>query len=206
MKASPNPPPPAIPRSDAGHGPARWGGTFRWGMVVLVWSGMAVLAGDESLALEYKVKAGYLFNFAKYIEWPAGAFPSADSPLVVAVVDGQGAGPVLAGVLEGKSVGGHPLKVTTLAAGTPPVGVHILMLTRASQRTPEEARRLLGEAPTLLVGETEDFAERGGVIGFVQEEDRVRFNLCLAHAAEVGLKISAKLSSIAKSVQPRKRR
>lgn len=175
-------------------------------MVVLVWSGIAVLAGDASLALEYKVKAGYLFNFAKYVEWPAGAFPSADSPLVVAVVDAQEAGSVLAGVLEGKEVNGHPVKVISVLSRTPPTGVHILVMTRASGKTPEEARKLLGAAPTLLVGETEDFAERGGVIGFVQEEDRIRVSLCLAHAAEAGLKVSSRLSSIAKAVQPRKRR
>ena len=52
-------------------------------------------AADSVLTLEYKVKAGYLFQFAKFVEWPASAFPSADSPFVIGVLDRNEAVPIV---------------------------------------------------------------------------------------------------------------
>jgi hypothetical protein len=84
---------------------------------------------------------------------------------------------------------------------TLPKDAHILMVTRAAGLPPEEIRAALGSAPTLLVGESEQFAERGGAIAFVLEDQKIRLTLCRAHARETGLKVSAKLSTVARSVR-----
>ena len=159
------------------------------------------VAADSGSALEYKVKAGYLYNFARFVEWPASAFPSPSSPFIIGVIDGGEALPVLEKLFAGKEVAGHPVQVKAIPASTPMNDAHILLVTRAGGKTPEEIRTALGSAPTLLVGETDQFAERGGSIAFVHEDDSVRLTLCLEHAADSGLKISAKLSSVAKSVK-----
>jgi hypothetical protein len=159
------------------------------------------LGGAESAALEYKVKAGYLFNFAKYIEWPTNAFRSTNSPFVIGVLDAAEASPVLRAVFEGKKVDGRPVEVRAVFAETIGSDVHLLMVTRMAGHTPEELRRFAGSAPVLIVGETNEFAERGGAIGFVHEGESVRLTLCREHAAAAGLKVSAKLSSVARSVK-----
>ncbi|MBL9126655.1 MAG: YfiR family protein, partial [Verrucomicrobiales bacterium] len=81
-------------------------------MLLFTWLVILVMAGDAAQALEYRVKAGYLFNFAKFVEWPAGAFASEDSPFVVAVLGNEEAGAVVASALEGKTINRHPVRVT----------------------------------------------------------------------------------------------
>ena len=188
--------------------------TTRWASRSIRLAALVLTAGAclfsmraaEATALEYKVKAGYLFNFAKYVEWPASAFPAADSPFIIAVLDGTEAGPVLEQVLGGKNVNGHPVQVKTVSAANLPKDAHILLVTRTADKTPEEIREALGTAPTLMVGETDQFAERGGAIAFVRDEESVRLTLCLEHASRNGLKISAKLSNVAKSVKAKRKK
>ena len=160
---------------------------------------------DSAAALEYKVKGGYLFNFAKFIEWPAASLPTTNSPFIIAVLDGGEAGPVLAQLFAGKTINGHPLQVRSASAASLPNDAHILLVTRAADRTPEELRERLGTAPTLLVGETDKFAERGGTFGFVREGESFRLTLCIEHAAEAGLKVSAKLASVARAVKSKRK-
>ncbi|HAV63729.1 MAG TPA: hypothetical protein DCY13_15350 [Verrucomicrobiales bacterium] len=158
-------------------------------------------AQDAVTDLEYKVKAGYLFNFAKFVDWPPGSFPDADSPFIIAVIDKGEVIPILEKVLANKTVHGRTVLVRQVTAEAIPRDAHILLVTRAAGVTPESVRNALGNAPTLLVGETEQFAERGGVIGFVRENESVRLTLCLEHASENQLKISARLASVARSVR-----
>lgn len=167
-------------------------------------SPMAARAADSAAALEYKVKAGYLFNFARFIEWPESAFPSTNSPFVIGVLDGGEASPVLRSLFEGKQVNGRPVEVRSVFPETIGKDIHILLVTRAAGKTPEDLHKFAGSASMLMVGETDEFAERGGVIGFVREEESVRLTLCLEHATEAGLKVSAKLSSVAKVVKSKR--
>src|SRR5687767_9675389 len=89
------------PRWLAGLARAVIGGALA-AVLALLSGPMAVGAVDSTAALEFKVKAGYLFNFAKFVEWPDSAFPSADSPFIIAVLDGNEAQPVIEQILAGK--------------------------------------------------------------------------------------------------------
>jgi YfiR/HmsC-like len=162
-------------------------------------------AADSATALEYKVKSGYLLNFARYIEWPAACLPAPDSPFVIGVLDGGEALPVVKTLLEGKKVDSHPVQVKAVTADQIGKDIHILLVTRAAGKSPEEIRAALGDAATLLVGETEQFAERGGTVGFTREEESIRLSLNLERATEAGLKVSAKLASVAKQVKTKKK-
>ena len=172
----------------------------------LLLSPLGVWAADSAAALEYKVKAGYLFNFARFIEWPERAFPSTNSPFVIGVLDGGEASPVLRSLFEGKQVNGRPVEVRSVFPETIGRDIHILLVTRAAGKTPEDLRKLAGSASMLMVGETDEFAERGGAIGFVREEESVRLALCLEHATEAGLKVSSKLSNVAKLVKSKRKK
>lgn len=176
--------------------------------LVIVWMALSLVpllhGADAASTLEYKVKAGYLYNFGKFVEWPSTAFTATNSPFVIAVLDAGGAQPVIEQVLAGKSVGGHPVQVRSVTGPALPTDAHILLVTRSAKRRPEDLLSALGGASTLLVGETDEFSELGGVFGFVREKENVRLTLCLEHAARANLKISAKLSSVAKPVKSKR--
>lgn len=177
-----------------------------WALVLLVClcalPSRAIAA--DAAALEYKVKAGYLFNFAKFIEWPAASAPKTNSPLVIGILDGGEAFPVVKPLLDGKTVDGRVVQVKAVTADQVGSGLHILLVTRAAGKTPEEIRIALGSAATLLVGETDRFAELGGMMGFTREEDSVRLTLNLERATEAGLKVSSKLAGVAKLVKSKR--
>lgn len=168
------------------------------------WLPPRAAAAGEEMALEYKVKTGYLFNFANFVEWPAAALPGPGSPFVIGVLDGGEALPVLQALLAGKTVNGHPVQVRALSAERIGRGLHIVFVTRSAGVSPAEIEAALGGAATLLVGETERFAERGGMVGFVREGDNIRFQLNLERVAQAGLKASAKLASVARLVTTRR--
>ncbi len=158
-------------------------------------------ADDTPTTLEYKIKAGYLFNFAKFVEWPETVLPETKSVIIIGVLDHAEALPIIQQVLAGKSVNGHPLQVKSISSAAPEAGCHILFVTRAAGKSPEEIRAALGQAATLLVGETERFAEKGGMFGLVHEEESVRLTVNLEAVARAGLRVSARLASVAKVVK-----
>jgi hypothetical protein len=174
------------------------------GVLALLGTPCPLSAAESALALEYKVKAGFLFNFARYVEWPAAALPETNSPIVIGVIDGADALPVIQKQLEGKAVNNRPLQVKAIAAAGPGTGCHILFVSRSAGQSASDVRQALGQSTILLVGETEQFAERGGIIGFVREEESFRIHLNLEAAAQARLKVSARISSIAKLVKTKR--
>jgi hypothetical protein len=169
----------------------------------LVFTSRRASAAESTTQLEYKVKAGYLFNFARFITWPTSAFPFTNSPFIIGVLDGGEASPIIRGLMEGKQIDGRPVEVRSVLAETISQDIHVLLVTRAADKSPEELRKLSKSAPLLMVGETDEFAERGGTIGFVRENESVRLTLCLERATESGLKVSSKLASVARLVKPK---
>lgn len=178
-----------------------------WLAVLALLAALGVLAGpvaasESPLSLEYKVKAAYLYNFVKYVEWPSTE-SATNTPIVIGLVGGSEALPVLQQVLAGKTVDGRPLQVKGLAKPARDAGCQILFIHQSAAQTPAQIRQALGPAPILVVGESERFAENGGMIGFVREADSFRIHLNLDSATQSGLKVSAKLSSVARLVKTR---
>ncbi len=158
---------------------------------------------QDTGALEYKVKAGYVFNFAKFIEWPEASFATPQAPMIVAVLDDNSVVPTFQQVLQGKAVNGRPIEVKTVASVGAAAGAHVLVVPRSFKLEAPAIRQQLGRSATLIVGEVENFAESGGTIGFVKDGENLRFHLNLEVADAVGLKVSSKLSSVARIVHTR---
>ncbi len=177
-------------------------------LALLLLSGLFALparaADDHAVQFEYKVKAGYLFNFAKYVEWPTNSLPETNSPIVIGVMDGTGALPVIQQVLSNKMAGDRPVIVKAVTTPEAMSGCHILFVCRSVKTTPHDVMAVLGGTPTLVVGESELFAERGGMIGFYPEDERLRFTLNLESVARANLKVSAKVASVARVVKSQK--
>jgi hypothetical protein len=156
----------------------------------------SVTAHAKNVALEYQVKAVYLFNFAKFIEWPAEA---RSGPLTICVAGQNPFGDVLEETLHGEAVNDRPLTMRLIQAPEP--GCHIVFVPQGTA-TAAYVRAVRG-TPTLTVGESPDFIAEGGIINFVIEEGKVRFQIDAKAAERAELRISSHLLRLARTVDKR---
>jgi hypothetical protein len=143
-------------------------------------------------APEEPVKAVFLFNFAHFVQWPAGTFATSTQPFVIALAGGEELVPYLEEVVRGETVNGHPLRVTPLR-GAPQGGAgHILFIGRSAAA---QLPRILQDAPpgALTVSDLPDSARNGVMIELVNERNRIRLRVNLAAARAAGLTISSNL-------------
>ena len=151
----------------------------------------------QGVANEYQVKAAFLYNFAKFVEWPDGTFANSTSALTVCVLGKDPFGKVLDDAILGKRIAEHP---AILARGKRiqdlPECQIVFVSASDSPQLPEILRALHGRK-VLVVGETENFAGSGGAIEFVLEANRVRFAINTDAADRAGLKVSSKLLALA---------
>jgi hypothetical protein len=171
--------------------------------VAAMFSVGAVMA-QEKASVEYKVKAAYLLNFAKFVEWPTNRFPTATSPIKVGVLGKDPFGPDLDRIMEGRVIDGR--KPEIIRASEPEAGLdcHIVFVSSSERRRFPEIIETLHKANVLTVGEHEQFVQQGGIIRFflhddpVRSESTVRFEINAPAAQKAGLRISSKLLQIAK--------
>jgi hypothetical protein len=169
-------------------------------LALLLISGSLLGADVGQRAGEYQVKAAFLYNFAKYVQWPAEAPAVQAGTFVITILGDDPFGPSLDETLRGKTI--DRLKVVVRRAGSPEeLRASQIVFISESQRgqLPEILKRLEG-APTLTVAEMDDFAERGGVIGFRMDGDRVRLDINPSAAARARLRISSELLKLARIV------
>jgi hypothetical protein len=160
---------------------------------------LTVVAQAQS-APEYQVKAAFLFNFAKFVEWPADAFASSDAPLQICVLGQDPFGHDFEQTIEEKTVNGHRLEIIH-PSGLPQARACQIIFVAASEgpRLREILRDLRG-AGVLTVGDAAGFARMGGIINFVLDDSRVRFEINLQAAERAHLKLSARLLTVAKLI------
>jgi len=149
---------------------------------------------------EYDLKAAFLLNFANFVEWPAHAFPAADTPITIGVLGEDPFGSSLDEIVAGETVRGRRLVVRRYPSVDRVETCHILFVGASEARRLDAILEALGQRSILTVGETKDFTSRAGIIGFevVQRRLRLRINLGAATAAQ--LVISSKLLRLAEVV------
>lgn len=144
---------------------------------------------------EYDVKAAFLYNFGKFIEWPDGAFASANAPLLIGVYGDNPFGNRLAIVVRGKTINGHPV-VARQVSFNELKSCQILFICRSEQKNMKDILAALGGSGVLTV--TEEMNSQSGImINFIVQDDRIRFEINNTAAEKVGLKISSKLLILA---------
>jgi hypothetical protein len=148
---------------------------------------------------EYQVKAAFLLNFTKFIEWPAAAFETPAAPIAICILGDDPFGSALDQFVAGEVVNGRKVTVERIKHAPPPKACQVLFTARSEK---DAARSLLGLGMgTLTVGESEAFVRDGGMIAFVVEDRRVRFEINQTAAQSAGLKLSSRLLNVAKSVE-----
>jgi len=162
---------------------------------VLVVDGKA----SPSDSLEQEVKAAMVYNFTRFIEWPARAFKDGASPLVVAVVADETAARSMEVAFRGKDYAGRPIVLKRLESTTGVDGCHVLYLSQPEKRAAEDLLKAVAQSPVLTISDLENFPQRGGMIGFVRVDSRVRFRINNGVASQAGLTISSKLLSLSQN-------
>jgi len=152
---------------------------------------------QEFRPAEYQVKAAFLFNFTKFVEWPRRAFASQTSPLVIGILGENPFHDDLGRMIQNKTVDGHPLEIRLLNSAQQATNCHILFISAPQSQQLQETLKALRGNPILTVGETERFTEVGGMINFFLEGTKIRFQINNEAATRAGLKISSKLMSLA---------
>lgn len=171
------------------------------GAFVLVGAAFAAASLRADVSREYEVKAAFLYNFTKFVEWPDGRFESSDEPLVIAVLGRSPFGDGLVAAVEGRQVSGRGIVVRPVATAEEARSAHLLFVPAGEEgRFAAIAGALRGAAVT-TVGESDRFAAQGGIITFVQEAGRLRFAINLEAAERERLKVSAQLLRLATHVR-----
>lgn len=152
---------------------------------------------QEAPLSEYRLKAAFLFNFAKFVEWPPEAFAAPKSPIIIGVLGDNPFGTDLEETVRNKLIGERPVVVKVFQATDVATNCHILFISNSEKkRLPEILATLRGNS-VLTVGETDDFIEAGGMINFVPEGNKIRFQINDETARRAKLQISSKLMSLA---------
>jgi hypothetical protein len=161
------------------------------------------LAAQGVRASEYQVKAVFLFNFAQFVDWPAAAFPASDTPLVICVLGNDPFGDALDQTVRNERLGGRPFQVRRHRSVDEITTCHILFISRSEANRPEAILASLKQRPILTVSDADGFAQRGGMIRFVTDRNRIRLQLNLAAAEAAHLTISSKLLRAAEIIPRR---
>ena len=172
------------------------------GMTLNITSPADAQSGDADSS-EYLIKAGFIYNFAKFVEWPSAAFSQADSPIVIGILGTDPFGNVLDRIVEDKKIGPRGFVVRRYKWGKDVKDLKdckILFVSSSERAHIDEILQSVKGFPILTVGETPGFAERGGVIRFTLEDNRVRFEVNVDAAHQADLNISSRLLTLAKII------
>ena len=149
---------------------------------------------------EYQIKAAFLFNFAKFVEWPADAFASPQAPFAICVLGEDPFGSLLDATLAGKSMGAHPALLRRIKEYGEVRHCHMVFVSSSEIHSYVEVIESVGRSSVLLVGDTEGFAALGGMIEFTVEGNHVRFLINPDAAQRARLTLSSKLLMLARIV------
>ena len=150
---------------------------------------------------EYQVKAAFLYNFAKFVEWPPGTFAKSNDPIEICIVGQNPFGSTLEEMVQGKRIGDRAFAVRRFPDTQQTSNCQILFIGASEGKRTRALLEAMKGAGILTVGETGDFTALGGIIGFKLEGPRVRIQIALETAEHTRLRISSKLLSLAEIVK-----
>ncbi|HSY19875.1 MAG TPA: YfiR family protein [Candidatus Acidoferrales bacterium] len=172
------------------------GATVRLIFFALLLFGVKSPAQDAA-PTEYQIKAAFVYNFAKFVEWPPEAFAAPTSPIVIGVLGENVFGDNLQKAISNKVLNDRPLQFKEFHSVAEATNCHILFISTSEKAKFSKIMQGLRGTSVLTVGETGEFIGAGGMINFVLEANKVRFQINDEAAKKAGLKISSKLLSLA---------
>ncbi len=163
--------------------------------------GFCSLAHAQSKEIsEYEIKAAFLYNFAKFIEWPEEMFADTDSPFIFGILGDDPFGQVLEQTIGSKFIQGRSLEIVRFKQYEEIKYCHILFINFSEYGHIKEIFKHIDLLGILTIGDEEGFAEQGGIINFYMEDDKVCLCINPNAAERARLKISSKLLNVAQIV------
>lgn len=150
--------------------------------------------GDD---LEYQVKAAMIYNFTRFVDWPPAVWKGSHDPMIVGILGSDPLGPTLDDVLQGKSHEGRDIRVRRVHSIEGIEGCHLLFISKSERKHLAEILHAAQSFSVLTVSDIEGFVEAGGMIGFILDSNRIRFEIGAAAANRARLVISSKLLGLA---------
>ena len=145
-----------------------------------------------------QVKAAYMLNFARFIEWPANRLP-AGAPLRICVLGPDPLGLTL-GALEGRTIQGHEVQARQVDGLEQAAECHMLFIPESEHRRLPTVLHWVANKGVLTISDIDGFVQQGGGIGFVLEDNRVRFNIHQGVLVRDNLRASAQLLKLGRQV------
>lgn len=168
-------------------------------MLAACW-GLAAPGSAQSVE-ESQVRAAYLYNFAKFVDWPAGTFRSPDDPAVICVFGDDRTSDVLEQAVSGKRANGRPVESKRLHSTAECKPCHILFIGFSDKARIAEILHELHGLSVLTVGQSDQFIPLGGMINLARKDVTIELEVDPAAAAAAGLKISSRLLVIARLIK-----
>ncbi len=165
--------------------------------VLLAFAGGHARAQDSTPS-EYQVKAAFIWNFAKFIDWPPPSFSSPDGPLTIGVLGDNPLSETLGEFLKGKTANNRPLVAKQCRTLDEAKTCHVLFVSASESKRLPEILAELSKSSVLTVSETDQFIKEGGMINFFREGNKFRFQINDQAARSAGLKIASKLLELSR--------
>jgi len=163
----------------------------------------SAVGAEFGSAREHQIKAAFVYNFAKFVEWPAPRFETTNSPVIIGVLGKTAINTALEAVVKNRKINDREILVKPVATAAEARATHLIFLPAEEDKQFEVLLTSLAGSGVLTVGESASFAKAGGMINFVLDEDKdkVRFEINLEPVEQAGLKLSAQLQKLAKTVR-----
>jgi hypothetical protein len=152
--------------------------------------------GESKGYTEYKIKAGYIYNFARFIKWPERSFENAPGSFQICLIEGS-AFETQFQKIEGKTISGKKLTVKRLNTQDKLQQCQILFIPSSEKNNMSAIIESLGDSNVLTVGDVRDFHLFGGMVSLIKKADRIKLEINLKATKRKGLQINAKLLEIA---------
>jgi len=156
---------------------------------------------QQPKANEFQVKAAYLYNFGRFVEWPDQNVPAKSDAFEICVLGADPFGSTLDATLARETIAGRNVTAKRISKPQEIDSCRILFISSSEQAHLKEVLMALDKASVLTVSDIPRFSERGGMIGFVLDGDRVRFDVNLATAQDARLTLSSELLKVATNVR-----
>lgn len=150
---------------------------------------------------EQELKAAALNQVVHFARWPSAAFSDPSSPLVIGIFGEDPFGSLIDELVRGEVVSGHPIKVVRCFTPEAAAACHAVYVSDPEHRSTERLIRTLADRSVLLVGDDEDFVERGGTVCLAVRNNRIRILVNLDSARRSNVTLSSKLLRLAEIVK-----
>jgi hypothetical protein len=171
--------------------------------VVLAWSliGVSSLPAQQPKPTAYEVKAAYLYNFGKFVEWPAKVTAGNNEPFTICVLGRDPFGASLDSTIAGEAIDGRSVLAKRFSKPQETLNCRVLFISSSEDAQLQEVLATLEKTSVLTVSDIPQFAKRGGMIQFVEDANKVRFEVNLTVAERAGLTLSSQLLKVAISAK-----